>query len=464
MRALSDRDAAAQSGLVRALGPWDAVLLTVGSVVGTGVFLTSSDIARALPHAGLLLAIWLVGGLLTLAGALTYAELGALYPEAGGVYVYLREAWGARTAFLYGWGAFLVIMSGGMAAIGVGFGTYLGAFVPALSSAHVLVEREIAGYGWRLTGAQLAGAAAILVLTAVNHFGLRSGAGVQNLLTALKVAAFAAFCVGGFLVPARAPIELAAPVDADGLLRVAVVGMIAALWTYDGWYATSFSAGEMRRPERTLPIGIVGGTLAVTALYLVINVVYLRALPVERMGEEPRVAEAAAAALFGPAGGRAIAAAIVVSAFGCLAATILYSSRIYAPMAADGVFFPALAEVSARWRVPTRSLWWQSAWAVVLTLSGSYEQLYTYVVFVSVIFHVLAAAAVFRLRRTRPELPRPFRVPLGPWIPIAFIAASVVLAGSTLYERPAESLAGLGLLALGLPAYAAFRSASRAAR
>ena len=445
------------AALVRGLGPWDAVLLTIGSVVGTGIFITSADIARALPHGGLLLAVWLAGGLLTLAGALTYAEMGAMFPDAGGIYLFLREAWGPLPAFLYGWGAFLVIMSGGIAALAVGFGVYLGSFLPWFSSSHVLADHELAGYLWKLTGAQVAGAGAIVALTAINHFGLKQGAWTQNLLTAVKVAAFAAFCIGGFLVPARASLDLAAPVSTSGLLAVVGVGMIAALWTYDGWYATTFSAGEMRDPARTLPFGIVGGTLAVTVLYLILNVVYLRAIPIERMGAEERIGEAAAAALFGAAGGQAIAAAIVLSTFGCLASTILYSSRIYGPMAADGIFFPALARIHPKWRVPTRSLWWQSAWALALTLSGTYDQLYTYVVFVAVLFHALAAGAVFRLRRLRPEVPRPFRVPLWPWIPLAFLAASLLLAVNTLFERPVESIAGLGLLALGLPAYSLFR-------
>jgi len=453
---LTEREAESPA-LLRALGRWDAVLLTIGSVIGTGIFLTTADIARELPHGGFLLAVWLVGGILTLAGALTYAELGAMFPEAGGIYSYLREAWGTLPAFLYGWGAFLVIMSGGIAALAVGFGHYLGGFVPWFAPEHVVAVRQLGGWTWTLSGAQVAGVGAILVLTTVNHFGLRQGAWTQNILTAIKVAAFGGFCLFGVFVPARAMPALTAALPSGHLLAAFGVAMIAALWTYDGWYGATFSAGEMKDPERTLPFGLVVGTTAITALYLLLNWVYLRALPIERMGEESRIGEAAATALFGVTGGKAMAAAILVSTFGCLASTILYSPRIYGAMAADGVFFPALARIHPRWRVPTRALWAQTGWAILLTVSGTYDQIYTYVVFVAVLFHVGAGAAVFRLRRTRPDATRPFRVPGWPWIPLAFLAASLLLAVNTLNERPVESLAGLGLLALGWPAYAYWR-------
>jgi APA family basic amino acid/polyamine antiporter len=447
--------------LVRALGPWDAALLTVGSVLGSGIFLVSSDIARVLPHSGLLLAVWLAGGLLALAGALTYAELGAMFPEAGGIYVFLREAWGPRLGFLYGWASFLIIMSGGLAALAVAFGHYLGGFLPWFAPEHVLLSRAAAGHVWTLSGAQVAGAGALLLLSAINHFGVRSGAAAQNLLTAIKLVAFGGFCVYGLAAPARVELDLFAPLPATGVVGAFGIAMIAALWTFDGWYGATFSAGEMRAPGRTLPLGLFAGTAAVTLLYLLLNVLYLRALPLGAMAGASRIGETAARALFGDAAGRVLAAAILVSIFGCLAATLLYSSRIYAPMARDRAFFPALARVHPRWRVPTRALWSQTAWAVALTLSGTYEQLYTYVTFAVVLFQVAGGLAVFRLRRQRPELARPFRVPLWPWLPAAFVLASALLAANTLIERPLESLAGLALLAAGLPAYAGWQRRRR---
>ncbi len=451
---------ATEPGLQRRLGAWDATLIVIGSVIGTGIFITSADIARVLPDARLLMLVWVVGGLLSLAGALTYAELGVLFPDAGGMYTYLKEAYGPLPGFLFGWVSFLVIMSGGIAALAVAFGVYLGSFFPYFAPEHVLADLDLGGWTWTFSGAQLAAVAAILVLTAINYLGVREGAWVQNGLTVIKIGAIVAFCGFGLVVAAP---EAAAPAPAPptelpaGLLAAFGIGMIAALWTYDGWYGATFSAGEMRRPERQLPIGLIAGTVVIMLLYLGLNAVYLRALSLEEMAATPRIGEAAAAALFGPFGARAIAAAVVISTLGCLSATILYSSRIYQPMARDGVFFRALARVHPRYRTPGRSLWAQSLWAMVLAASGTYEQIYTYVVFAAVLFHAATGGAVFVLRRKRPEAPRPYRVWGYPVVPILFIGASSVLVVNTLWEKPVESLSGLGFLALGLPAYAWWR-------
>lgn len=451
-------------GLVRGLGLWDCVLLTIGSVVGTGIYLTPGDMAKDLPHAGLMLLVWAAGGLLVLAGALTFAELGVLYPRAGGIYQYLKEAYGPVWGFLYGWTAFLVIMSGGIAALGVAFGEYLGSFIPFFSTRHLLLAVPIGGWTWRLSGGQVAALLAILLLTAINHFGLREGAGVQNAFTVLKIGSIAAFGVLGLLVhaPVRgaltAPLPAALhPATAPGALITAFgVAMIAVLWTYDGWYALTCSAGEIRDPGRNLPRGLIYGTAAVTGLYLLLNLAYVRALPVAAMARSDRVGEAAAAVLFGPTAARLVSLAVLISTFGCLSATILYSSRIYQPMAADGVFFPALATIHPRYRTPTASLWAQTLWTVILTVSGTYEQLYTYVVFASVLFHAAAATAVFVLRRRRPRVAVPYRTWGYPVVPALFILACLLLVGNTLVQRRGESLWGLGLVALGLPAYAVF--------
>lgn len=453
-------------GLVRGLTAWDGALLTIGATVGTGIFLTTSDMARVLPHPGLILLVWAAGGLLTLAGALTYAELGVLFPRAGGLYHYVKEAYGPLPGFLYGWAAFLVIMSGGIAALAVAFGEYLGSFLPWFSTRHVLLAVPLGGWTWTLSGGQVAAVGAIVLLTAVNHLGLKEGALLQNALTLLKIGAIVAFAGIGLAVPARATPDLFGPLaGAAGtgpLLAAFGVAMIAALWTYDGWYGLTCSAGEVRNPARALPLGLIGGTLAVMVLYLLLNLVYIRALPLPELAGASRVAEAAAAALFGPTGARLVAAAVLVSTFGCLSSTILYTSRIYQPMAQDGLFFPSLAAVHPRFRTPVRSLWAQSGWALLLTVSGTYEQLYTYVVFASVVFHAATAAAVFVFRRTRPELPRPYRTWGYPVVPAAFILACLLLIWNTLAERPRESLAGLGLLVVGLPVYALFRRRGRA--
>ncbi len=446
-----------EAGLVRDLGVWDGTLLTVGSVVGTGIFLVSSDIARVLPHGGLLLLVWLAGGLLSLAGALTYAELGAMFPKAGGIYHFLKETYGLGAGFMYGWACFLVIMSGGIAAIAVGTAQYLGYFIPFSSQENVLATAPVGSHTWTFSGAQLVAAVVILILTAINHYGLRGGAATQNLLTAVKIGAVVLFVLFGFVVPVKASSPLAAALPATDLLAAFGVAMIAALWTYDGWYGLTFSAGEMRRPERDLPLALIGGTALVTLLYLLLNVVYLRALPVAAMAGEARVAEAAAGALFGGGGARLVAAVVALSSLGCLASTILYSSRIYQPMAEDGVFFRSLAAIHPVHRVPTRSLWAQSIWAIALTLSGTYSQLYTYVVFAAILFHVFAGAAVFVLRRRLPDHPRPYRTWGYPIVPLLFLGASALLLVNTLFQSPTESIAGLAILALGLPAYAYWR-------
>ncbi len=469
---LRDGDAprASESLLVRGLGTWDGALLTIGAIVGTGIFLTTSDMAKVLPHPGLILLVWLAGGLLTLAGALTYGELGAMFPRAGGLYHYVREAYGPLWGFLYGWTAFLVIMSGGIAALGVAFGEYLGSFLPWFSTGHVLLAVPVSVWTWHWTwtvsGGQVAAALAIVLLTAVNHLGLKEGAWVQNALTVLKIGSIVAFAALGLLVHARVVPDLRGPVAAlpGGLLAAFGVAMIAALWTYDGWYGLTCSAGEMRDPGRSLPRGLILGTAAVTLLYLLLNLVYVRALSVPEMAATPRIAESAAAVLFGPGAARLVSLAVLVSTFGCISSTILYSSRIYLPMAEDGLFFRSLARVDPRHRTPVACLWAQSAWALVLTFSGTYSQLYTYVVFASVVFHAMIAYAVFILRRRRPDHPRPYRTWGYPLVPALFILACLLLIGNTLKESPVESLLGLGLVALGIPAYLMFKRRSAAGR
>jgi basic amino acid/polyamine antiporter, APA family len=467
--------------LQRRLTAFDGTLITIGSVIGTGIFLTPSDMAGQMSHAGLLQLTWVVGGMLALAGALTYAELGTMFPRAGGIYVFLKEAYGPLWGFLYGWTAFLVIMAGGIAAISTGFGKYFGEWVPWFSADHMLTSASVGDWTWTLHGSQVAAVLAIAVITAINHVGLRSGAWAQNGLTILKVGSILAFLVGGALVAAKvdpqflAPLSTALPPGAvDGgagggmagaLLGAFALAMISTLWSFDGWYGLTFSAGEMKRPERSLPIGLIVGTATVATLYFLMNWVYLRALSLPDIASSEVVGQDAAAALFGTQVGNAFSLAIIVSSFGCLAATILYSSRIYQPMAADGVFFRSLARIDPKHHVPVRSLWMQSAWATVLTLSGRYDQLYTYVVFASMLFMAATGLALFRLRKTRPDHPRPYRVWGYPVVPLLFVVSATTIMVSTMIERPTEPLIGLGIVALGLPAYAWWRrDAARTAR
>lgn len=443
-----------EPALARSLTAWDCTMLTIGSVLGTGIFLTAGDVARALPHPGMILLCWLGGGLLTLAGALTYAELGVLYPRTGGQYHFLKEAYGPLWGFLYGWTAFLVIMSGGIAALAVGFAEYLGAFVPFFSTRNVILTLPLGSREWSVSGGQVGGAAAIVLISVVNCLGLRAGASVQNVVTIAKIGSVLGLVAFGLLVPATAAPDLFAPLPGGTLLASLGIAIIPVLWSFDGWYAVTAVGGEMRRPERSLPLGLIAGTAAVTLLYILLNLVYLRALPVTEMGKTARIGEAAAIALFGPAGGRLISAAILISAFGCLSATILYAARIYLPMAQDGVFFPRLSRIHPRYLTPTACIMAQCVWSTILTFSGTYDQLYTYVMFAVVLFHAATGAAVLVLRRTRPAAPRPYRAWGYPFVPLAFIAASSLLVANTLVARPVESLVGLLIVLLGLPVYA----------
>jgi APA family basic amino acid/polyamine antiporter len=450
--------------LVRGLGTLDVTLLTVGAVVGTGIFLTPGSIAAAVPHPGLVLLVWLAGGALVLAGAFAYAELGTLFPRAGGLYQYLREAWGPVWGFLYGWTCLLVIMSGGIAAIAVGFGEYLGALVPFFSGERVAWRLALGEGAWVVRGSQLAAVLAILALTVANHFGLRLGALLQNALTAVKIGAVLGLAALGLVLAAGRLPDFTAPLPqaALDLLPGFGVAMVAALWTYDGWYAASACAGEVRDPERSLPRGLVLGAVTVIGIYLLANLAYLGALSIEELAGSPRAAEASVAAVGGPGAARWATGLVSVSAFGCLAATVLYSSRIYQPMAADGVFFARVAAIHPRWRTPVPALWLQSGWATAFALAGGYTELFTYVTFGGLLFHVGGGLALFRLRATRPEVRRPYRATGYPVLPALFVLGVLLVTGNTLARAPRESLFGLLVIGAGLPAYGMWRRAGRA--
>lgn len=444
-------------GLTRRLGVIDGGLLTIGSVIGTGIFFTGGEVARAVPDPAGILMVWAATGLLSLAGALTYAELGAMMPRAGGIYAYLRAAYGPVWGFFYGWASLLVIMTGGIAAIAVGFGESMNGLAPSFMAMLPNATWNLAGWHLTLDGTRLLAISAILVLTAINHFGVGPGAITQNALTWMRVGAIALFvALGVFAAPhasAGSPV-VASPVTLAGI----GAGLIATLWAYDGWYALAFVAGETRDPGRTLPAGLIAGTLTVLLLYLGLNAVLMRALPIATLGGTPRPAETAAGVLFGSAGARAMAVLITCASFGCLAATVLYAARVYQPMAQDGVFFHRVAHIDPRTHTPVVSLWLQCGWALLLVMTGSYIQLFTWVTFAVVLFHVLTAAAVFVLRVRNPELPRPYRAWGFPWVPLLFIAGMSAVVVSTFVTSPAESLLGLGAIALGWPAYAWWRS------
>jgi APA family basic amino acid/polyamine antiporter len=310
-----------------------------------------------------------------------------------------------------------------------------------------------------VNGAQLTGAVAIVALTAVNHLGVKAGAGVQNLFTVGKLVAVGALVALGFGIasPVEAHWGAPPPMPWHRMLVPFGAALIAVLWTYDGWYALTFAAGEVRNPARALPRGLLLGIGAVLAVYLGLNLVYLRALPIETLASTSRAAEASAAALAGPGAARWVVVAVAISAFGCLAATVLYASRIYQPMAADGVFLRSVAAIDPRWRTPVPALWLQAAWSVALALTGGYTALFTYTTFGGVLFHVATGLALFRLRRTAADAERPYRAWGYPFVPGLFVLGMVLLTGSTLVAAPRESLLGLLVIGAGIPAYAWWR-------
>lgn len=429
--------------LVRALGTRDVSLITFSTIVGSAIFIAASIVPRAAPDPTLILLLWTVGGLITLAGVFTYAELGTMFPEAGGLYQFLKEAYGPLWGFLFGWTSFLVIQTGSIAYLAVAAAQGAGELWPVLGTA----------------GGRLGGALLIVAITVVNYFGLQAGAGLQNAIAAVKILALVALIVFG-LAATPGNVTAAPQALSNGAIGASLgVAMIGVLWCFDGWYQAAFCAGEIRDPARSLPRGMIIGALTTAVLFLLVNVVYLRALPPHELGEASRIGEAAAYSLFGAGPARLMSVAVLISIIGCLATCILTAARIYLPMAQDGLFFEALAKIHPVHLTPGACLVAQAAWSILLTFTGSYEQLGTYVIFAVFVFHAATGAAIFVLRRTRPAWPRPYRAWGYPWTPAIFILTSLAFVFNTLWERPLESLWGLGIVVLGLPAYAWWRRA-----
>lgn len=441
-------------GLVRAIGVGSAILFVVGSVIGSGIFLTTGGMAAHIPSASLLLAAWVFGGLLAIAGGLTYAEMGAMFPRSGGVYVFLREAYGTLPAFLYGWASLLVVISGGLAAVAVGFAEYLSYFIPAVSPLRIVMSVPVPWGVFSISAGQLVAAASILVIGGINYVGVRSGNMVNVILTAAKIAGLAALpimaLVAGSASPAFTPIV---PADVPRPLVSFGIAMIAVLWTYEAWYFITYAAGEIKDPQRNIPKALVGGVSILMFIYVSVNLAYLYALPLEEITGVTRIAEKAASAMIGPSGATFVALTVVISTFGCNAAGLLAGSRVLFAMAVDGVFLPVASSIHPKYRTPHIAIVLLTIWSALLALSGTYEQLFTYVMFASILFSVAAGLALFQLRRTQPTRPRPYRAWGYPVVPALFVLGSGAFVVNTLVERPVESIAGLGLLALGVPVY-----------
>ncbi len=453
----------ADGGLVRALGLWDSTLLVIGLVIGSAVFLVtggSSGVARLLPSPGLLILGWVAGGVLSFAGALVYAELGAALPRAGGQYVFLREAYGDLTGFLYGWTLFAVIHTGTLAALAVGYARYFGLFIPSLGTGRVLLSLPVLGHSLSISAGQLNAVAVIVLLSIVNYFGVKEGSLFQGIITVVKLASFAGFMILGVaigkgswshFVPLFGP---AAAGAASGFgLGAFILSMVAMLWAYEGWNNITFTAGEIKDPQRNLPLSLILGMTAITLIYVGMNLVYLYAMPIGDMVSTETIGEAAAGRLFGPFGSRLMSLSVLVSVFGCISATVISGPRVFYAMANDGLFFRQIAEVHPRHRTPTKAILWQCVWSSALCLSGTYDQLYTFVIFAAVLFYALAGASVIVLRRRHPEWPRPYRTWGYPITPLVYVGICAVVLVNTLLNQPVESGWGLAILACGLPAY-----------
>ena len=427
-------------GLTRSLRQRDLVLVVIGTVIGSGIWLVPGTVLRnTAGDPGVALVVWLVGGVCSLLGALTFAELGSSYPDAGGSYTYVREAFGTFPAFLLGWTLFLAINTGSTATLAVAFATYAGELVPLGD-----------------VGKKLLPALMIIVVSAVNIRGVRHAATVQNWSTAVKVGAILLLAIAGLGLGHNGAVSASRAFTASpssALVSGAGVALLGVLWAYEGWINVTNSAGEALDPQRDFSRGIVIGTAALVALYLLANIGYLATLGPEGVAGSQRVAADAVRVLFGPVAAKLVSAAVLVSVFSAANGLALTGPRMYYAMGRDRVFFRSLGSVHPKFGTPAVAIAAGGAWAILLTLWGNFEQLLTYVVFASWLFAALAAASVFVLRRRHPEAARPFRVPGYPLTPALFILAALAIVANTVVARPQQALAGLGIVLIGTPAY-----------
>jgi len=432
-------------GLARRLGAWDLTLLVAGTAIGGGIFLTPAAIARRLPDARWILAAWITGGVLTIAGGLVYAELGGLFPEAGGTYVYIREAYGDFTAFLYGWIACFVMDTGAMAAITVGLAEYLGVFFPRIG-AHVVAFRI---GSLPVSTGQVVAIAAVAVLASTHVLGVREGVRIQGAFTLVIVVAMAALSIGGIAAHGVARPSVSRPVSAGAFVGT----MIAVLFSYAGWSEALTASGEVDRPRRNIPLGVIAGTGIMIALYLGVNVAFLKTMSVAALGAAARPAQVASLALFGAGATLVLSGAIVAMAIGSASAAVVPPARIAYAMAHDGVLPAKFGRVHPRFRTPALSISIFALWTSILCLSGRYEQLFTYATFAMILAYVAAGISIFVFRWKRPDADRPYRCWGYPWTPLLFIGSSIAVAAATMSAQPRETLAGLAIMVAGIPVY-----------
>jgi basic amino acid/polyamine antiporter, APA family len=501
-----------KSNLVAGLGLFSATAIVVGSMIGSGIFIVPAEIGRGVGSPALLIGAWLVTAVMTVIGALSYGELAAMMPGAGGQYIYLREALGRIWGFLFGWTLFLVIQTGTIAAVAVAFGKFLGVFFPSVSSthwiwhiAHVPVWKigpmALGNMDIGLNTANLAGIVIILVLAVINLFGIRLGAMVQNVFTTAKTAALLGLVVIGLILGANTsairanfghnfwsnsgwstlhPVQvgIGGPIAMVGLFAVLAVVQTGSLFSSDAWNNVTYTAGEVRNPKRNLPLSLALGTILVLTLYILANFVYLFALPLHgdpngssifargiQYASEDRVATAVMQQIFSRTGAYLMAGAILVSTFGCANGLTLAGARVYYAMSKDGLFFKAAGKLHPRWHTPVAALLVQAVWTCLLCISGSYSQLLEFIICTELIFYILTIVSLFVLRATRPNAERPYKAIGYPVLPAIYILMAAWICVVLLRYKPQYTWPGLVIVLLGIPVYAVWsrKSASDSA-
>jgi APA family basic amino acid/polyamine antiporter len=454
--------AESQPKLERQLTLFDSVMIVISGTIGASIFIVPADVLKAVPNPTIALLLWIGVGGITLMAGLACAELGAMYPEAGGQYVFIREAYGRFASFLYGWVLFTAGNSGALAAMAISSAIFVGRAFPQFGADHVVFA--LAAFGWHLevTRGTVFAVAAVIVLTAVNLRSVKIAAWLQNVTAVGYLAALALIVLIGlafghgswshFRSPAS---SAAAAVTLPGL----GVGMIALFFSYDGWEFLSWVGGEIKNPGRNLPLGLILGISLIIVTYLLANAVFLYALPPDVLAQQPAAADAAMTALFSHDVGRWVSLFIGAISFGAASVVVLGGARIYYCMAQDGVFFRGMGTIHPRWKTPSTALIAQCAWVIVLIISGRYEQLYTCFIFMMTVTYALTVGAVFILRRTQPNRPRPYRCAGYPWLPAIYIIVAIAFVISTLLSRPGESIIGLVMACLGIPLYLYWRHA-----
>ncbi|RQO69925.1 amino acid transporter [Pedobacter sp. KBW06] len=452
----------------RELGLLDATMLVVGSMIGSGIFIVSADITRNVGSAGWLIIIWVLTGVITLMAALSYGELSAMYPKAGGQYIYLRESYNKLVAFLYGWSFFMVIQTGTIAAVGVAFAKFAAYLYEPLGDQNVLYEPG----SFKINAAQLVAIVTIILLTWINSRGVKNGKVIQTLLTVIKILSLFGLIIMGLLFAFRSEVwnanwenvfspfnwnpetQTAVSIGGATLFAAVVSAMVGSLFSSDAWNNVTFIAGEIRNPRKNIGLSLFLGTLIVTVIYVSTNIMYTAVLSMQEIAGAPadRVAVAASQYIFGTAGTLVIAVMIMISTFGCNNGLILSGARVYYTMAQDGLFFKQAARLN-KFEVPGWGLWAQCIWASLLCLTGRYGDLLDYVIFVVLIFYILTIGGIFILRRKYPDAERPYKAFGYPVIPALYMICAAVLSGGLLYYKTSTCGWGLVLVLIGIPVY-----------